>query len=82
MFESQGIPYTTEPGSFTHESSLIEARVEIPYIWDGTAGAKPARVAHLILDAFSVGPSELLDVRLEGAPSDRWKQHREELVNL
>jgi hypothetical protein len=82
MFERQGISFTTDPGSFVQEDSLMEARVEIPSIWTGSAGAKPARVAHLILDTFDVGPAERLDVRLEGLPSDRWKEHREELVNL
>jgi hypothetical protein len=82
MFESQGLSYTTEPTSFTQESSLIEARVSVPYIWEGSVGAEPARVAHLILDTFSVGPGELLDLRLEGAPSDRYKQHRVELADL
>lgn len=82
MFERQGISFTTDPGSFVQEDSLMEARVEIPSIWTGSAGAKPARVAHLILDTFDVGPAERLDVRLEGQPSDRWREHREELVNL
>jgi len=82
MFEQQGISFTEAPGSFVQETSLMEARVEIPSIWTGSAGAKPARVAHLILDAFDIGPAEPLDVRIEGAPSGRWKEHREELVNL
>jgi len=82
MFEQQGISFTTDPGSFVQEDSLMEARVEIPSIWTGSAGAKPARVAHLVLDTFDVGPAELLDVRLEGLPSDRWREHREELANL
>lgn len=71
------LSYSTEPASFTQESSLIKARVSIPYIWEDCVGAKPARVAHLILE-----PSELLDLHFEGAPSDRYKQHRGELANL
>jgi len=82
VFEQQGISFTADEKSFAQKTSLMEARVEIPYIWTGSAGAKPARIAHLILDTFDIGPAELLDVRLEGEPSDRWKEHREELVNL
>jgi hypothetical protein len=81
MFEQQGISFTTAGGSFAQEASLIEARVEIPSIWTGSAGAKPARIAHLILDTFDIGPAELIDVRVEGEPSYRWNTHREELVN-
>jgi hypothetical protein len=82
LFSRQGVAYTAEAGQLAHDSSLVEARVHVPYIWRPEAGAEAARVAHLVLDLYDLQPAELFDFRLEGAPSNRWKQHRDELAQV
>lgn len=81
-FERQNIDFTTNEEDLVDKSSLIEARITIPYIWDGSAGAAPARALHLVLDAFDLDPHQTFDLKTSGEPSWRWKQHRGELGNL
>jgi hypothetical protein len=81
-FEHHNIDFTTNDEELVEKSSLIEARVAIPYIWNGSAGAPPARAVHLVLDTFDLDPHQTFDLKTSGEPSWRWKQHRGELGNL
>lgn len=82
LFDRQDVPHTTEDRDLVHVSSLIEARIHNQPIWVSESGAMAARVAHLVLDLFGIGPQELLDLRYQYEPSFRWRRHRDKFAML
>ena len=65
--DRQGLQFTNEAGPLPG----LAIPVRIPDIWAQDAGAAAARVAHLILDSWGLGPDERFHLRLEGQGSWR-----------
>jgi hypothetical protein len=65
--ENQGLAFTYEAAPLPG----LAIPVPIPDIWAQEAGASAARVAHLVLDSWGLGPDEKFHLRLEGLGSWR-----------
>lgn len=76
--DSQGFTFTTE----TAPLPGLAIPVPIPDIWAKDAGAPAARVAHLVLDSWGLGPDEKFHLRLEGRGSWRGMKHMREEHSL
>ena len=70
FLEKQGLELENE----SSPKAGLAIPVTVPDIWAVDAGAPAARVAHLVLDAWGLGPEEKLDLRLEGRGS--WRAMR------
>ncbi len=78
-YTSHGFEFVCEDDS---QSLLAQVLIQVDDIWDSACGARGAHAARLLLDAAGIPQNATFRLSDFREPSDRWKNHKEELKRL